>query len=298
MKRAHPILRPASIWLPFMLATFFALTSSTGITQLSTLPNLNEFPTLFETPPTVAGNPAPGKRIKGTTSGWKDTNAYHTLYLPTDWTPDIQWPVIVEYPGNGGYSNALGDVSEGTVEGCMMGYGLSGGTGFIWISMPFVSAAGQNAVKWWGDIESTKRYCIRTVNAVCEQYNGDPSRVILAGFSRGAIACNYIGLHDDSIADLWCGMICHSHYEGEFKHPAPDESEWPDRLKRLGKRPQFISHEMSVHPIQKVIQHAGFEGNLTFQALPFKNHSARWTLCDLPLRNQARQWLLQFGNQP
>lgn len=297
MKRAHSIINPSSTCLSIMLAPLFFL-AVTGMIHLMAQTNLNEIPAMMQIPVATMGKPQPGKRVITTTPKWTPPHVYHTLYLPKDWKPDTQWPVIVEYPGNGGYSNALGDTSEGTVEGCMMGYGLSGGTGFIWISMPFVTKTGKNAIKWWGDVTSTKDYCIQTVKTVCEQYHGDPKRVILAGFSRGAIACNYIGLHDDTIAALWCGMLCHSHYEGEFKHPAPNESDWPERLKRLGHRPQFISHEMSVRPIQQVIEAVGFEGNLTFQALPFKNHSARWTLCDLPLRKQARQWLLQFANQP
>ena len=258
--------------------------------------NLNQIPTILDVPPITGGEPKAGMRVRATTSGWQETAVYHALYLPKDWDPDTSWPVIVEYPGNGGYSNALGDVSDGTVEGCMMGFGLSDGSGFIWISMPFVDNTGKHAIKWWGDVSATKRYCIETVREICAQYHGDPKRVLLAGFSRGAIACNYIGLHDDTIAALWSGMICHSHYEGEFRHPAADEVDWPSRLVRLGKRPQWISHEISVRPIQSIIEATGFEGNLSFHSLPFKNHSARWTLCDLSLRDEARQWLFQFAN--
>lgn len=259
--------------------------------------NLNDMRALFQVPSMTSGNPAPGKRIKLVTAGWESTQIHHALYLPKDWNPDRKWPVIVEYPGNGGYANKLGDVSEGTVEGCMMGYGLSEGKGFIWVSMPFVGKNGHIALQWWGDVEATKRYCMDTVRNVCSDFRGDPSRVILAGFSRGAIACNYIGLHDDTIASLWCGMICHSHYEAEFRHPAKDQAQWPQRLMRLGNRPQFITHEMSVQPIQDAIHATGFEGNLTFGILPFNNHSARWVMCDLKLRKDAIKWLSQFSDK-
>lgn len=260
--------------------------------------NLNDLPALFEIPPVVNGSPAPGRRVIQVTSGWGDAGAHHALYLPNDWDGDRKWPVIVEYPGNGGYSNQLGDVSDGTVEGCQMGYGLSKGNGFIWISMPFVTQAGSVSLHWWGDVEKTKRYCVETVRQVCLNFNGDPERVILAGFSRGAIACNYIGLHDEEISKLWCGMICHSHYDGEFNHPAMDQGNWPERLARLGNRPQFISHELSVQPIMDLIQSTSFQANLTFQTLPFENHSVRWTRCDLSLRNAAVKWLTQFSNSP
>jgi carboxylesterase type B len=160
--------------------------------------------------------------------------------------------------------------------------------------MPFVDEQKHNATRWWGDVEETKRYCIATVRDVCARYGGDASRVVLMGFSRGAIACNYIGLHDDEMAKLWCGMVCHSHYEGEFKHPAADNDAWQERLKRLGSKSQFICQELSTQKTQDAIASTGIKGDFTFATLPFANHSARWTLCDLPLRTQAREWLMKL----
>ena len=272
-----------------LLAISFALAASSSAAQS----NLNSVPAMLKVPSVMKETPAAGKRVRATTAGWQGTEVHHALYLPTDWKPGGKWPVIVEYPGNGGFTNQIGDTSDGSVDGCVMGYGLSGGRGFIWMSMPFVEAGQRNATKWWGDVVETKRYCMATVREVCQRFGGDASRVVLMGFSRGAIACNYIGLHDDAMAQLWCGMICHSHYDGSLKHPAADYDEWPQRLQRLGKKPQFISHETSTQKIQNVIAATGVPGDFTFAVLPFENHSARWTLCDLPLRAQAREFLLR-----
>jgi hypothetical protein len=89
------------------------------------------------------------------------------LYLPHDWRPEKVYPILVEYPGNGGYRNDLGDVSDGTPDSCLLGYGLSGGNGFLWASLPFVEVAAdgskRNCLKWWGNVEETKRYCAATV---------------------------------------------------------------------------------------------------------------------------------------
>ena len=257
--------------------------------------NLNDVPADLTLPPPQSSiAPASGLRTRATTAGWEGTAVHHTLYLPVDWKMGKNFPVIVEYAGNGSYSNKLGDTSEGTVEGCMLGYGLSAGRGFLWVCLPFVEIdKGQkrNAIHWWGDVPETKRYCLATVKDVCSRYGGDSQRVVLMGFSRGAIACNYIGLHDDEIARLWCGFLCHSHYDGEFQHPAPDLAAWPERLRRLGSRPQFISQELGTQKTQTVIAQSGIIGHFTFATLPFANHSARWTLCDVPLRKQARAWL-------
>ena len=183
-----------------------------------------------------------------TTAGWEDTQVYHALYLPVDWQPEKRYPVIVEYAGNGPFTSPYGDVSTGKVEGSSMGYGISAGKGVIWICMPYLNNAGaKNVNMWWGDppkyqVQPTIDYCIATVKTICERYGGDPAKVFLAGFSRGSIACNYIGLHNDQIASLWRGFICYANYDGlhpSWPYPDDDRASAAKRLQRLGRRPQY-----------------------------------------------------------
>jgi len=243
------------------------------------------------------GEPAAGERIRTVTPGWRHTDIRHLLYLPHDWRPGKSYPVLVEYPGNGGYRNDLGDVSDGTPDSCMLGYGLSGGAGMIWVSLPFVDVAAdgskRNCLRWWGNVEETKRYCTATVRDVCERYGGDEARVVLCGFSRGAIGCNYIGLHDDAIASLWCGFFCHSHYDGvqRWSYPDSDATAAIHRLRRLGGRPQWISHETDVSQASTFVRQSGVSGSFTFVPIPYPNHSAAWVLREIPERARAREWL-------
>jgi hypothetical protein len=256
--------------------------------------NLNDLTTDLTVPGVEKVAPAAGKRVRVTAPGWEGKAAYHALYLPTDWQAGKTYPVLVEYPGNGPFTNKLGDVSDGTVEGCVMGYGLSGGQGFLWLSLPFVNSAGENQIKWWGDVAETKRYCHAAVEQACKTWGGDPKRVVLIGFSRGAIACNYIGLHDDEISKLWAAFICHSHYDGVregWGYPEADRASALLRLKRLGDRAQWISHENSIDATKSYLKGTGITGNWTFQVLPHPNHSARWLLQDHPLRRELRDWL-------
>src|SRR4029078_13548098 len=106
----------------------------------------------------------------------------------------------------------------------------------------------RNESQWWGDAQATVDYCKKAVKLVCGRYGGDPKALVLAGFSPGAIACNYIGLRDDEIAALWRGFIPYSHYDGVRGWPYSDSDRASAlvRLKRLGNRPQFIIHENSV----------------------------------------------------
>jgi hypothetical protein len=259
--------------------------------------NLNDIPTDTTVPSAISTEPSAGLRVLATTDGWQDTSVFHTLYLPTNWNKTSKMPVLVEFAGNGNYQNSLGDTSTGKVEDTVLGYGLSGGRDCIWISLPFIETTStgvkQNCKTWWGSVDETKRYCLATVKDVCQTYGGDTDRVILCGFSRGAIACNYIGLHDDEIAKLWRAFFCHSHYDGVIRWPYADSDPKSaiTRLGRLNQRPQWISHELDTQPIELFLNQSGVTSAFTFTRIPYPNHTAAWLLRDLPERQKAREWL-------
>jgi hypothetical protein len=258
-------------------------------------PDWKAMPPDLTVPAVTEESPSPGRRVRQTTPGWEKTKVHHLLYLPNDWQPGKSYPVIIEYPGNGPYADARGDTCDGSVESCILGYGISGGLGIIWAALPLIeekAGATQNAPKWWGDVEQSKRYCRETVHDLCARLGGDAQCVFIAGFSRGSIACNFIGLHDDQIAKLWRGFICHSHYDGSRRWPGDGgDSAVLERLKRLGNRPQWISHELTTATTEKWLQRSGVQGVWTFTPMPFPNHSAAWILRDLPERRKLRDWL-------
>lgn len=239
-------------------------------------------------PALTDGPPAPGSRVK------VGASLYHVLYLPTDWVSGKRYPVIVEYAGNGNYKNSYGDISTGAVEGSNLGYGLTAGRGHIWLCLPYVDPVKQqNQITWWGDPDATAAYCRKTVTEVCRNFGGDPRRVLLAGFSRGAIACNFIGLHDDETATLWRGFFAYSHYDGVQRWPyeGSDRMSAIARLRRLNGRPVFACHEGSIAATQEYLAKSGVKGKFTLRTLPFRNHNDAWALRDIPLRREARAWL-------
>ena len=252
-------------------------------------------------------SPAPGKRVRQTHPDYADTQVHHALYLPANWKPGGNYPILVEFAGNGPYSNQFGDISTGKVEGSKLGYGITAGQDFIWICMPYLNNAGDaNVTRWWGDPPTynptaTLDYCKKTVPWICRQYGGDPKKVILAGFSRGAIACNYLGLHDDEIAKLWRAFIPYSHYDGakiHWPYKGDDRASATERLKRLKGRPQFICHEgsrpMNTENLQQAkgfIESTGIQGDFTYLPTGFRNHNDAWTLRPSPARKALRHWL-------
>ncbi len=256
----------------------------------------NEAPCNPTIPLVTQEAPAPGKRVEHQLPDFKNTKIHHLLYLPTDYTKDKTYPVIIEYPGNGPFRNQLGDTCSGAIDTCKIGYGLTGGKGAIWVSMPFLSKEHTHHQRqWWGDPDATASYCRATVKMVCENFGGDPKKLFIAGFSRGAIACNYIGLRDEKIASLWRGFICHSHYDGvrNWGYGDSDRASAKQRLKRLGNRPQFISHESSVDETKSYLKKAHPIGNFTFLAMPSPNHTDAWVLRDNPQRQALRVWYAQ-----
>ena len=278
-----------------MLAGFLALPLHS---QAQELPDITSVAPDLTVPEMIVATPAAGRRVRTVTTGWTGTAVHHALYLPPDWTPQAKLPVIVELPGNGRYQNAYGDTCDGSVAGCRLGYGISGGRGMIWVSAPLVEitpeGVKQNAVKWWGNVEESKRYLTATVKEVCAQFGGDAERVVLCGFSRGSIGCHYLGLNDDAISGLWRALICHSHFDGvieKWPYRGADRNSALERLKRLGDRPLWISHEGSTAGIEAYLRGTGVAGKWTFAALPYRNHTSDWVLRPIPERSQLRAWL-------
>ncbi|MHB0937510.1 MAG: alpha/beta hydrolase [Armatimonadota bacterium] len=258
--------------------------------------DLRDIPPDLTLPPICDGEPAPGRRVKRQLPEYRETEVHHLLYLPEDWRPGGRYPVIVEYPGNGPVHVApMHDYSSGLVEDCPLGYGISAGRGCIWAALPFVSADGQrNQGEWWGDAEATVRYCLDAVREICAGFGGDTDAVILAGFSRGALACNYIGLRHDEIAGLWRAFIAHSHYDGVkawVYYPDSDRASALTRLQRLHGRPVFVSHELSTAETREYLATTGVAVPFTFLDLPYPNHRADWVLRPITEREMLREWV-------
>ena len=250
------------------------------------------------TPAMTAGDPAPGKRVRQVAPEYKGTKVYHTLYLPTDWQKSKRYPVLVEYTGN--KFPACG--STGEVKGANLGYGLSGGEGFIWVSMPYIQMGKkENAVTWWGDRQATIDYCKVNLPRICKEFGGDMENLFICGFSRGAIACSYIGLADDEIASFWKGMIAHDHFDGHKKwgYPESDRTSALKRLARLQGRPVLVcgnkNDYLKDHPKLGTFTFLPIPVSEIFdipEGLVIHRHTDLWAHRHSPTRQIARGWLL------
>ncbi len=284
-------------WRRAMMLCLAAGAVLAGGAAAGPLPDIGTVAPDLEAPPVVEGAPAPGGRVRQSLPEYEGTEVHHALYLPADWRPGRRYPVIVEYAGNGPYSNAFGDISTGRVDGSKLGYGISGGKGFLWLCLPYVNAREKrNQEQWWGDVDATLDYCRKAVRLVCEEYGGDPSAVILAGFSRGAIGCGYLGLHDDAAADIWLAFVPYSHYDGvitTWPYPGADRASAAARLARLKGRASFVCQEGGTAATEAYLRATGVEAPFVFRSTGFRNHNDAWALRDCPARRDLRAWLAE-----
>lgn len=247
-------------------------------------PDLYSVPADLVRPNMTSDHPGPGKRVRQQAPGFEATQAYHALYLPPDWSDDAirrgeirdrpaRFPVIVEWMGNGPWTDGADDFSSGRPEDSNLGYGLQpddgGGRSFIWISMPFLTSNLGNQTKietmWWGcpqvvpkvscgkafDPGPTVRYLKSAVKLIVDKYGGDPANIIAAGWSRGAIAASgAIALYDDEVAKLWRAFVPYSHLDGDCGFPDQTEEGGKagllERYRRLGQRPMYAIGECDV----------------------------------------------------
>lgn len=282
---------------PRVIGTVLLLASAAAAVDL---PDIATVPTDLTVPSVSQSAPAAGLRVPIRATGWTPDTIYHLLYLPTDWHASGTFPVIVEWTGNQ-YKNPNGDVCSGKPEDAKLGFGISGGKGSIWVTLPYLDHSGTQAVTtWWGDSPShdpraTLAYCRAAVSEVCSRFGGDPQRVVLAGFSRGSIAANYLGLHDEETARLWRGFVCYSHYDGvlRWRFPGSDAESAVARLERLRGRPQFVCAEnTNAEQTKMYLKQRDLlrMGSFTFCSTGFRNHDDAWVLRPSEARTRLREW--------
>jgi len=247
--------------------------------------------------------PAAGIRVRQTAPEYQGTDVYHSLYLPVDWTPGGNHPILVEYTGNR-FPPGKG---SGEVKDASLGYGISGGRQFIWIVMPYIeSDLRRNTVNWWGDRQATIDYCKTNLPRICRQFGGDSDNVIFCGFSRGALGVSYIGLADDEIASMWKAGVTHDHFDGQrtWNYPYSDRSSALKRLHRLEGRPMLVcgsgNEYLKGHPRLAAFTFMPVAVAQIYnipEGPVLHSHTDRWMHRDSPQRQQLRRWVQQVVDE-
>ena len=237
--------------------------------------------------------PAAGRRVRYQLAKDKGTDIACLLHLPDDWKPGGSYPVIFEYPGNVFY--VKGCYSIGLPDRCGIGYGMARGREAIWVSMPFIDRkTGTIAENGWGDADETADYCEHVVDDVCTHFGGDRRNLILTGFSRGAIACGFIGLRNDRIATLWKGFHLCQHYDGDGWNGATLVGAL-ERAKRFRGSAVFHTDnpENAVRPVTDVLNVP-----TTFTQSGLGGHAITMFLDDRESTQRLRRWFAEITETP
>ena len=250
-------------------------------------------PGRLEVPVVSEDPPAPGSRVRFRLPDPGGDKVHAILGLPEDWEPGRLWPVIVEYPGNLFFT---GDCfSTGLPEQCVIGYGITRGRGAITLGLPFVLPENQGiAEHGWGDPDVTADHALRFVEEVCRRYGGDRSNLVLTGFSRGAIACGYIGLRNERIAPLWKGFHACQHYDGDGWNGASLEGAL-ERAKRFRGRKVFQT-DNPPRQFQPVMDAMNAEVEWVQSGLGA--HAIAMFLDDRPSTERLRSWYWALVKEP
>lgn len=231
------------------------------------------------------GSPAAGHCVRYRLEGDENTGIYCLIYLPVNWKQGLTFPVIVEYPGNIYFAKAC--YSTGLPDQCVIGYGMSKGKGAIWVSLPFVDRkTGVIVENGWGDPDATADYAVSVVEDICAKFGGDRRNLILTGFSRGAIACGYIGLRNDRIAPLWKGFHACQHYDGNGWNGATMKGAM-ERAHRFAGKAVFQT-DNSPEIFQPLMDEMKAKTTYVKSGLGF--HSCAMFLDDRPSTQKLRGW--------
>ena len=264
-----------------------------SLNAVGNLPIWTPPPGRLELPPVEERRPGAGRRVRYRLAGDESSGIDAVLNLPRDWREGGRYPLIVEFPGNIFFTE--GCYSTGRPEQCVIGYGICRGEGAICLGLPFVNRkAGGVAENGWGVEEETAGFATAMVKEVCEKFGGDSKNVVLTGFSRGALACGYIGLRDDRIASLWKGFHACQHYDGDGWNGATMEGALV-RARRFRGRSVFQT-DNSESFLKEVMDAMGVP--VRFANSGLGSHATAMFLDERPSTRDLREWFRDLVSKP
>ena len=171
----------------------------------------------------------------------------------------------------------------------------------------------QISTYWWGcpssdasrpcnadfDVTPTLRYLHAALNETFAWYGGDPARVVITGWSRGAIATGALGLHDDATSQLFRAFMPYSHLDGDCGWvDQGDNQALAMRWARLKGRPCLslgacaVATEGGPAWLEKIgINGTRAVSGMEFMTTGWANHNDAWVLRNSTARTYMREWL-------
>ena len=237
-----------------------------------------------------------GKRVKIYLPEYPE--AYYVLFLPYNFTHEKKLPVICEIPANAcSYVyNGLPDTTT------FLGYGITKGRDWLWVSLPILNSEGNKILQTYfpENPSATIKFWLLVLNDLNKKFNIDKNKIVLSGFSRGAISISYLGNSNDEISSKWAAYFAHAHFDGCCQTIPGNCEERINRMKdketliAVGKND--IAHKCSTDAYRKL---TNLECPVTYLEIPdiytdkWENlaHNPFWILEDSEAAEDARNWL-------
>jgi len=163
----------------------------------------------------VTQRPAPGKirtfRTPGKETG--DVSATYSIYVPTWYTDQTDWPLVVTLHGTYGWDGRRRQVQEWAY--------LAEERGLIVIAPALKSVQGilrpdlmpGLGGRWHKDLEADDQIILAAIDDVSRRYPIDSGSIVLTGFSAGGFPLYHTGLRYPERFQMLIARACNSSYD-------------------------------------------------------------------------------------
>ena len=130
------------------------------------------------------------------------------LYVPSNYTPDRAWPLVITLHGTYGFESASAQIMEWKA--------LAQEKGFIVAAPNMRSVQGVLPVVrvlWFEDLKTDDKSILSVLDEVSAKYRIDSKAVLLSGFSAGGFPMYYTGLLHPERFNMLIARSCNSDVE-------------------------------------------------------------------------------------
>ena len=155
------------------------------------------------------------------------------LYVPSNYTPDRAWPLVITLPGTPGWDSAWAQIREWKA--------LAQEKGFIVAAPNCRSVQGILPVVktlWFKDLETDDKSLLSVLDEVSKKYTIDSKAVLLTGFSAGGFPMYNTGLRHPERFNMLIARSCNSSVDLFDK--ITEDQEKARRMEEVRKTPVVI----------------------------------------------------------
>jgi poly(3-hydroxybutyrate) depolymerase len=133
------------------------------------------------------------------------THSSYWLYVPSNYKPDRDWPLVVTLHGTHGWDSSVAQISEWKA--------LAEQKGMIVVAPDLRCVQGILPVVrslWYKDMATDETNVLAIIDEICGQYRIAPKSILLTGFSAGGYPMYYIGLRHPERFSMLVARSCNS----------------------------------------------------------------------------------------